>query len=128
MLLTNEAFSGLQQWSEPLIYDRLSAAYGRLLTDGALAHRLARLHAPVWRALIAGDMPAFEALRAALAPALREAGLVGDHLAWVDAEIMTELIDVVDSRYTRSQRTATAYRLALAEVARRLRPAVRAAA
>ena len=130
MPMTNasEGFSGLRQWSEPLIYDRLSAAYCRLLASDAHAHRLARLHARVWRDLIAGDTREFEAPRAALVAALRDANLRLDHLAEVDAEIMAELLDVVDSRYSRSQRTAAAYRVALAELSRRLRPAVRAAA
>jgi len=125
---SSEGFSGLQQWSKPLIFDRLFAAYCRLLQDEARARGMSRLHARVWRALIAGDMPGFEALREALILALDHADLTLNHLAEVDAEIMLELLEVVVSRYNRSQRTAMAYHLALMELAGRLRPPARAAA
>jgi len=120
---SSEGFSGLQQWSEPLIFDRLYAAYCRLLRDDGLARGMSRLHARVWRALIAGDMAGFEALREALISALDHASLTLNHLAEVDAEIMIELLEVVVSRYKRSHRTAMAYHLALMELAGRLRPA-----
>src|SRR5208283_5422305 len=119
---SSEGFSGLQQWSKPLIFDRLFAAYCRLLQDEARARGMSRLHARVWRALIAGDMPGFEALREALILALDHADLTLNHLAEVDAEIMLELLEVVVSRYNRSQRTAMAYHLALMELAGRGRP------
>ena len=56
----SEGFSGLKQWSEPVIYDRLVAAYYKLIEDRELARSLTRLHARVWRALISGDMGGFE--------------------------------------------------------------------
>jgi len=62
----SEGFSGLKQWSEPVIYDRLIAAYWKLISDRELARDLTRLHARVWRALIGGDMAGFEELREAL--------------------------------------------------------------
>jgi hypothetical protein len=124
---SSEGFSGLRQWSEPLIFDRLFSAYCKLLRDDALARGLTRLHARVWRALIGGDMPGFEALRETLVSALEQCSLTLNHLAEVDGEIMVELLDVVISRYNRSHRTAMAYHLALMELAGRLRPA-RAAA
>jgi hypothetical protein len=125
---SSEGFSGLQQWSEPLIFDRLFAAYRRLLRDDdALARGMTRLHARVWRALIGGDMQSFEAFRKALVSALDHASLTLDHLAEVDSEIMVELLEVVVSRYNRSHRTAITYHLALMELAGRLRP-IRAAA
>ncbi len=33
----SEGFSGLQQWAEPVIFDRLFATYRKLLRDDALA-------------------------------------------------------------------------------------------
>ena len=123
----SEGFSGLQQWSEPVIFDRLLAAYRTLLSDDAVARSLTRLHARVWRALIGGDMACFAVVRDTLIDALGRCGLTLDHLAEVDNEIMIELLEVVLSRYQRSQRTAKAYHLALMELAGRLRPA-RAAA
>jgi len=123
----SEGFSGLQQWSEPVIFDRLFAAYRTLLSNDAVAYSLTRLHARVWRALIGGDMTGFAVLRDTLIGALGHYSLTLDHLAEVDNEIMIELLEVVLSRYQRSQRTAKAYHLALMELAGRLRPA-RAAA
>ena len=43
----SEGFSGLKQWSEPVIYDRLIAAYWKLISDHELARDLTRLHARV---------------------------------------------------------------------------------
>ena len=123
----SEGFSGLQQWSGPVIFDRLFTAYRELVSDFVVAHTLTRLHAQVWRALIRGDMAGFEELRETLIAALGDCFLTLDHLAEVDGEIMIELLEVVLSRYQRSQRTAKAYHLALMELAGRLRPA-RAAA
>jgi hypothetical protein len=119
----SEGFSGLKQWSEPVIYDRLIAAYFKLISERELARGLTRLHAKVWRALIGGDMDDFEDLRETLVSALEPCGLTLDHLAEVDGEIMIELLDVVMARYNRSHRTARAYHLALMDLAGRLRPA-----
>jgi hypothetical protein len=119
----SEGYSGLKQWSEPVIYDRLIAAYFKLISDRELARSLTRLHARVWRALIGGDMVDFEELRETLVGALEPCSLTLDHLAEVDGEIMIELLDVVMARYKSSHRTARAYHLALMELAGRLRPA-----
>ena len=129
MLLVDsfEGFLGMQQWSEPLVFDRLIAAYRKLRADDALA--LTRLHARVWRALIADDATAFKGLRVELVAALGRANLPLAHLAEIDAEVMAELLEVVDARFSRSQRTMKAYHLALTEIALRVRPAkARAAA
>jgi hypothetical protein len=119
----SEGFSGLKQWSEPVIYDQLVAAYYKLISDRELARALTRLHARVWRALIGGDMADFEELRETLVGALEPCSLTLDHLAEVDGEIMIELLDVVMARYKSSHRAARAYHLALIELAGRLRPA-----
>jgi hypothetical protein len=118
----SEGFSGLKQWSEPVIYDRLISAYRKIIADQELARNMTRLHARVWRALVRGDMAEFEDLRETLIGALDPCGLTLDHLAEVDAEIMIELLDVVMARYKGSHRTARAYHLALIELAGRLRP------
>ena len=125
MLMTDPsvAFSGLQEWSEPLIFDRLFGAYRKLVRDDDLARGLTRLHARVWRALIGGDLPGFELLRKTLVDALQHCSLTLNHLAEVDGEIMVELLDVVISRYNRSHRVARAYHLALMQLAGHLGPA-----
>lgn len=117
-----EGFSGLQEWAEPVIFDRLYAAYMKLVRDHGLARGLSRLHARVWRALISGDFSSFETLRATLVTALEHCSLTLDHLAEVDGEIMLELLDVVITRYNRSHRAARAYHLALMQLAGRLGP------
>ena len=122
LTVSSEGFVGLRQWAEPVIFDRLSAAYRKLVKNDAAAGRLTRLHAPVWRALISGDAPGAEAHRRLLVAALRAAGLTPTHLAKVDADILTELLEIVGSRYQRSHRAATAYRLVLMELAETLRP------
>ena len=98
----SEGFSGLKQWSEPVIFDRLVATYYKLIEDRELARGLTRLHARVWRTLIAGDMEGFEELREMLVGALEPCDLTLDHLAEVDGEIMIELLDIVMARYNRS--------------------------
>jgi hypothetical protein len=117
----SEGLSGLRRWSKPVIYDRLIAAYRKLISDHELARNLTRLHARVWRALIRGDMAEFEEMRETLVGALEPCDLTLDHLAEVDGDIMIEL-DVVMARYNRSHRTARAYHLALMDLAGRLRP------
>jgi hypothetical protein len=119
----SEGFSGLQQWSEPVIFDRLFGVYRKLIDDVGVAVSLTRLHARVWRAVIGGDMTGFSALRETLVGALDHCSLTLDHLAEVDGEIMIELLEVVLTRYQRSRRTAKAYHLALMELAGRLQPA-----
>jgi hypothetical protein len=129
-MLNSEAadgLSGLLEWSEPVIYDRLLMAYRSRLGDKAAIWKLARLHCRVWRALIAGDMPRFEISRNDLVVALRESDLSLDHLAADDSGIKIELLEVVMARYHNSMRTAKAYHLALLELAGRLTPARQAA-
>ena len=115
-----EGLSGLMQWSDPVIFDRLRDAYGRKVGDPAIAWRLARLHARVWRALISGQMDSFEMLRGELVGALAEQGLDLDCLAEVDSGTMTELLEIVIARFRQSQRVAKGYHLALMSLAGRL--------
>ena len=118
---------GLLEWSEPVIFDRLRDAYRRRVADGEAGWALARLHCRVWRALIAGDMSKFEHLRGELAVAIVQRGLRLDSLAEADAQIISELLEIVIARFQRSERVAKGYHLALIELAGRLAPALRAA-
>jgi len=122
-----DGLSGLLEWSEPIIYDRLLMAYRARLGEQAAVWKLARLHCRVWRALISGDMVQFETSRDDLVAALAENRLNLDNLAADDAGIMVELLEVVMARYHNSMRTAKSYHLALIELAARLRPPRRAA-
>src|SRR6516164_5887246 len=74
----SEGLAGLQEWCEPLIFDRLLAAYRRLLGDEILARGLTRIHTRVWRALIGGDISNFHALRETLISTLEPCGLTLD--------------------------------------------------
>ena len=118
-----EGLSGLLEWSEPVIFDRLLDAYRRRLPDAIVCRRIARLHARVWRALISSEMREFEALRADLVEALGHQGLSLDCVAEADEQTMTELVEIVVARFHRSQRIATGYHLALIKLAGCLTPA-----
>jgi hypothetical protein len=111
---------GLLEWAEPVIYDRLRDAYQRQLGAGADACGLARLHCRVWRALIAGDEANYEGLRMELIAAVERSGLERACLGRGDAQAMAELLDIVVTRFQRSEREASSYRLALLELAERL--------
>jgi len=118
-----EGLSGLLQWSEPVIFDRLLDAYRRRLKDPQICRSLARSHARVWRALISGDMMQFETLRSELVEALASQALDLDCLADADERTLTELVEIVVARFHRSQRVATGYHLALIKLAGSLTPA-----
>jgi hypothetical protein len=124
----DEGLSGLLEWSEPIIFDRLREAYSERLADFGAALSLARIHSRVWRALIEGDMKRFETQRTLLTDALNQRGLELDSLAEADSRTMTELVDIVVARFRRSPRLAQGYHLALIQLATRLGPAVSQAA
>ncbi len=117
-----EGLSGLLQWSDPVIFDRLRDAYAKRLSDIGTVWRLARLHARVWRALISGDMAKFDSLRADLIVELAAFGLDLDCLAEADSQTMTELVEIVVARFRLSPRQSQDYHLALIELAGRLAP------
>jgi hypothetical protein len=119
---TNEGLSGLLEWSGPVIHDRLRLVYQERIYDPLTVARMSRLHASVWRALLAGDMDAFESRRADLALQLTQVGLTLDHVADADTETMTELLEIVIARFRRSPRTSQGYHLALLQLASFLRP------
>jgi hypothetical protein len=118
---------GFLEWSEPVIFDRLLEAYRARIGLGAMSRKLARLHTRMWRALIEGEMPQYDALRWDLVEALDECHLDMDDLADADAQILVELLDIVMVRFQRSMRTAKGYHLALIALAGRLAPPLRAA-
>jgi hypothetical protein len=124
---TNEAMTGLLEWAGPVIYDRLRIAYEMHLPDRLTAMSLAKSHARVWRALLSGDMQAFEALRADMVLQLVDRGLTLDHLAEADADTMTELLEIVIARFRRSPGASRNYHLALMRLATYLGPAEMAA-
>jgi hypothetical protein len=120
--------AGLQEWSEPIIFDRLLDAYRKRIGIGAPAWTLARLHTLSWKAAISGDMNAFEKARWKLVNAVGDHQLGTADLAKADAEIIVELLDIVMARFQRSPSTARAYHLALIALAGRLTsPATQAA-
>jgi hypothetical protein len=119
---TNEGFTGLLEWSGPVIYDRLRLAYQARLSDPLTVARLSRLHANVWRALLSGQTSSFESLRAQLTQQLVQVGLTLDHLAEADSDTMTELLEIVIARFRRSPKVSQGYHLALMQLASFLHP------
>jgi hypothetical protein len=117
-----DGYSGLLEWADPIIFDRMLEAYGGEITDLKVVWRLARLHARVWRALIEGDLKAFELRRADLIDALAQEDLDLDRLAEADARTLRELLTVVVDRFHRMPRVSMSYHLALLELAGRLSP------
>ena len=117
-----DGFTGLLQWADPIIFDRMLEAYGAHVSDLKTVWRLARMHARVWRALIEGDMKAFEIKRAELNAALAEEDLDLDCVAEADARTLKELLTVVVDRFHRMPRVSMGYHLALLDLAGRLTP------
>lgn len=123
-----EGLAGLLEWSGPVIFDRLSLAYARRLSNCDAARALAKQHCRVWRSLLQGDCERFEAERAELLRLLAKSGLTLDHLADADNQTMAELVEIVIARFRRSPRTSQGYHLALLQLAMQLRPAAAQAA
>jgi len=119
----SDGLSGLLEWSEPVIFDRLRDAYASRVSDAGIAWALARLHARVWRALISGDHVRFDNSRRELVASLATVGLTLDHLADADDQTMTELLEIVIARFRRSPRVSQGYHLALMQIASQLTPA-----
>ena len=118
-----DGFSGLLEWADPIIFDRMLEAYGAHSSDLKTVWRLARLHARVWRSLIEGDMKNFELRRADLTEALGQENLDLDRVADADARTLRELLSVVVDRFHRMPRVSMNYHLALLDLAGRLTPA-----
>lgn len=116
-----QALAGLSEWSEPVVFDCLRECYGRRL-DAFGASGLARRHVRQWRALIGGDMAGFEALRSDLVAALAVFELDRNCMLEADVCVLAELYDIASARFSRSPRTAHAYREALRAIAARLTP------
>jgi hypothetical protein len=117
----DEALAGLLEWSGPVVFDCLCECYGSRLEQGRAAS-LARRHARQWRALIAGDVARFEALRRDLAAALAAFELDAACTFEADACVLVELYEIAMARFGRSPRSAQAHRAALKALAARLAP------
>jgi hypothetical protein len=117
-----DGYSGLLEWADPIIFDRMLEVYGAKVSDLKVVWRLARLHARVWRALIEGDLRAFESRRNELVAALAQEDLDLDRVAEADERTLRELLTVVVDRFHRMPRVSMGYHLALLELARRLSP------
>jgi hypothetical protein len=117
-----DGYSGLLEWADPIIFDRMLEAYGAEISDLKVAWRLARMHARVWRALIEGDLKTFELRRTDLVEALAQEELDLDRVAEADARTLRELLRVVVDRFHRMPRVSMGYHLALLELAGRLSP------
>lgn len=117
-----DGFTGLLQWADPIIFDRMLEAYGAHVSDLKTVWRLARIHARVWRSLIEGDLKGFETKRAELIEALSQEDLDLDKVADADALTLRELLTAVVDRFHRMPRISLGYHLALLDLAGRLAP------
>ena len=117
-----DGYSGLLEWADPIIFDRMLEAYGAHVSELKVVWRLARLHARVWRALIEGDLRSFEIRRAELVDALAVEDLDLGCVADADARTLRELLSVVVDRFHRNPRVSMGYHLALLDLAGRLSP------
>ncbi len=117
-----DGYSGLLEWSDPIIFDRMLEAYGAHSSDLKLVWRLARLHARVWRSLIEGDLRAFEIRRGDLITALAQEDLDLERVADADARTLRELLSVAVDLFRRMPRVSMNYHLALLELAGRVSP------
>jgi hypothetical protein len=117
-----DGYSGLLEWADPIIFDRMLEAYGAHSGDLKTVWRLARMHARAWRALIEGDLKVFEMRRSELIDALAQQDLDLDRVAEADARTLRELLAVVVDRFHRTPRMSMSYHLALLELAGRLSP------
>ncbi len=120
-----DGYSGLLEWADPIIFDRMLEAYGAHNSDLKIVWRLARMHARAWRALIEGDLRTFDARRSDLIEALAREDLDLDRVADADARTLRELLAVVVDRFHRMPRMSMSYHLALLELAGRLSPSKR---
>jgi hypothetical protein len=118
-----DGYTGLLEWADPLIFDRMLEAYGARVSDLKVVWRLARLHARVWRSLIEGDFRAYETRRNDLVDALEQEDVETDTVAEADGRVLRELLTVVVDRFHRTPRVSMNYHLALLELAGRLAPA-----
>jgi hypothetical protein len=118
----DEALAGLLEWSEPVVFDCLRECYQFRLEEPQ-AGSLARRHARQWRALIAGDMALFDALRRDLVAELAAVELEVGCALEADVCVLAELYEIAMARFDRSPRSAQAYRDALTALAAKLTPA-----
>ena len=119
---TADGFSGLLQWSDPIIFDRMLEAYGSRTSDLKAVWRLARLHARVWRSMIEGDFRSVDTRRRDLVEGLEQEDVDLDTIAEADARALRELLIVVVDRFHRMPRVSMSYHLALLELAGQLAP------
>lgn len=117
-----EALTSLLEWSVPVVFDCLHECYRKRL-DAVRAGSLAHRHARLWRTLIAGDMSLYDQLRRDLCAALAAFDLDDRSGLEADVCVLAELYDIAMARFSRSPRSAQAYRQALSSLAAKLAPA-----
>ncbi len=109
------------KWSESIIADVLHRHYPEQITGDSSKDRLLSLHLYFWKVLIYGSEALSRRQRQTLVAAAYEAGLDSAFLSDVDAEVMTELLEVILRRYRSTPRDARQFHLLLLSVAARLR-------
>ena len=104
-----DGFSGLLEWADPVIFDRLLEAYGA--HDSAISRSSGgwrRLHSRVWRALIEGDLRPSRPARDDLVGALRAVRISTSTASPRPTRDVARTAGVVVDRFRRTPRVSMA--------------------
>jgi hypothetical protein len=100
----------LADWCQPVIVDYLYELYASRLGAGHTSLRvLALSHGRLWRFLIMGDEDRLVVARREVVGIARLAGLKTSAVDEVDQEMLSELMDVIVSRFLRTPAMARGY-------------------
>lgn len=119
---TAAEISELFGWTSAATLTRLQNAYAARLIEPKGAWRLALVHLRVWRALIDGDPKAFESERAKLVEQLEAEGLALDDFADEDMQTLSELLELVITRFQNSPSLLREFHTALLAISRQVVP------
>lgn len=108
----------LIEWSQPLIIDQINRFYFRhLFHDAPEARELAIQHYRVWRHILRDEMQDAIRLRVSLAKRAAAANLSPSALDEADRAVLSELMDVIVSRFRRTPQIARSYGVTLLDTA-----------
>ncbi len=100
----------LADWSQPVIVDYLHELYVNRIGEGHTSLRVLTLsHGRLWRFVILGDETRLLAARREIVGIARLAGLKASALDEIDQLMLTELMDVIVTRFLRTPAMARSY-------------------
>lgn len=101
------------QWAEPLVRDRLAAAWGRVACEADVRAALCDLQWRAWRSALSNLPYSAAACRRELGERAKAAALPPETIEEGDEAVIDELADVIVSRFRRSPALAKNYTKAL---------------